>query len=109
MSVADAVILAEVAHEALTRGDCSAKQLGVYEANRRPANTRSLQFSVRTSVVLRLLKTLPWLAPLLPWLLAGVDRRPDTKGRFIRAVSGAFTSAPLHEETCYSSKVKEAD
>lgn len=95
MSVADAVILAEVAHDALVRGDCSAARLQLYERNRRPANTRSLQLSVRTTAVLRLLRTLPWLAPILPRLLAWAERGSETKDRLIRTVSQSFTSPML--------------
>ncbi len=92
MSVADAEVLAEVLHEALTHGDCSASRLKRYETDRWPSNQRSIQFSVRTDTTLRLLGALPFLTPLLPWLLTRVDRSPQMKARFIRAVSQTFTT-----------------
>lgn len=103
MSVADATALAEVAHEALVQRDCSVRRLAGYDAIRRSANHRSLQFSVRTAATLRLLGALPWAAPLLLWLLSAVECSPATKARFIRAISQAFKSpAPspraLHTE-----------
>jgi 2-polyprenyl-6-methoxyphenol hydroxylase-like FAD-dependent oxidoreductase len=95
MSVADAVALAEVADEALRAGDCSARRLSAYEDIRRPANHRSLHFSVRATQVLRLLSAFPWLAGLVPWQLARFNRNPDVKERFIRAVAQAFRDEPL--------------
>ena len=93
MSVADAVALADVALNALRSGDCSAAQLAAYESLRRPANQRSLQFSARTARALKVLRLLPGLAPLLPWLLTRVERSLRTKQRFIRAISHAFLSS----------------
>ena len=92
MSVADAMVLAEVAVEALRSGDCSAQQLGRYEAVRRPANARSLQFSERPSTVFRLLQAAPFLAPLLLSFIRSANRRPDVKQRFIGGVARAFVS-----------------
>ena len=92
MSVADAVALAGVAHDALARGDCSARHLQAYETQRRPANDRSVQISARTQWVLRGLGALPWLAVFLPRFLMRVNRR-ETKDRLLRAVSQAFVSS----------------
>ncbi len=92
MSVADAVVLADVAHEALKIGDCSKQRLARYETIRRPANQRSLQFSARTARVLRVLRLCPWLAPLVTMWLGSVDRQPQMKRRLVRAVSQAFRS-----------------
>lgn len=91
MSVADALALADIAHEALTRNDCSADRLRAYEALRRPANTRSLRFSRIGQQVFGVLTALPWLAPLLPWFLKRNDR-PEPKQRLLRTVATAFAS-----------------
>jgi 2-polyprenyl-6-methoxyphenol hydroxylase-like FAD-dependent oxidoreductase len=95
MSVADAMVLAEVAHDALASGDCSAFRLQAYEANRRPANTRSLQFSTRGAMVFRLLRACPWIAPMLLGLLIRIDWSPAVKVRLIKSVSQSFTSPAL--------------
>ncbi len=92
MSVADAIVLAEVAHAALSRRDCSAARLSAYEAIRRPANTRSLRFSSRTKRTLDLFSAVPWLAALFPAFLHYVERTPSMKQQLIRAVSRAFAS-----------------
>ena len=92
MSVADAAELADVALEALRRGDCSTRQLARYEAVRRPANARSLQFSERPATVFRLLQAVPFLAPLLVSFIRSVNRRQDLKQRFIGGVARAFVS-----------------
>lgn len=90
MSVADALVLAEVAAEALAAGDCSAQRLAAYEAQRRPANARSLQFSARANQGLRIFAVLPWLWKPLVWSLGRINGSPETKIRFLRAVSRAF-------------------
>ena len=95
MSVADAAILAEAVHRALTHGDGLAQALAAYEANRRPANHRSLQFSVRATRVLRAFEVMPWLAPLGASLLARINQMPDLKIRFVRAISTTFASSAL--------------
>ena len=92
MSVADALALSGVAHEALTRDDCSQQRLRAYEQLRWPANERSLQFSRRGQQVLRWLIAAPWLAPLAPGLVRRYDR-PAVKQRLLRAVAGAFVAA----------------
>ena len=94
MSVADAAVLAQVALEALRRGDCSASRLARYEAARRPANARSLQFSVRPTQVFRVLQAAPVLAPLLRWFLGYVNGRQELKLRFAGGVAKAFLSSP---------------
>lgn len=93
-SVADAAVLAGVALEALRGGDCSAARLARYEAVRRPANQRSLQFSRRPQQTFRVLQAAPWLTPLLRWFLRAVDQREPLKFRFLTSVSNAFTSSP---------------
>lgn len=92
MSVADASVLADVALEALQRSDCSARGLARYEAVRRPANQRSLQFSARPRGVLRCLQAAPWLSPLLVGFLRHVDAREPLKTRFLDSVSKAFVT-----------------
>ena len=95
MSVADALALAPVAEEALRARDCSAARLAAYEALRRPANERSLQFSVGANQVFRVLRVAPWLGIVLLAFLRRVDRRPDAKDQFLQAVAQAFrTPAP---------------
>jgi 2-polyprenyl-6-methoxyphenol hydroxylase-like FAD-dependent oxidoreductase len=96
-SVADADVLAQVALEALRSGDCSAVRLACYEAIRRPANPRSLQFSQRPRLTFRLLQVAPWLSPLLREFLRAVDQREPLKVRFITSVSRSFTS-PMGSE-----------
>ena len=94
MSVADAVALAEVAHAALTRDHCSARDLAPYEAERRPANERSVQISRGAGRVLGALKLCPWLAsPLLRFLLGRVNEVRN-RDRFLRGVAQAFVSRP---------------
>jgi 2-polyprenyl-6-methoxyphenol hydroxylase-like FAD-dependent oxidoreductase len=92
MSVADAVVLAEVAHEALASGECSAAKLAVYETRRRAANERSLRFSARGAQFLHLLPAIPWAAQGAFALLKRVNRSPDTKRRFLQSVASAFRS-----------------
>lgn len=94
MSVADALALADVVQQALSLNDCSRSRLEPYETIRRPANERSLQFSVRTDRVFRTLQRHPWMATLFPMSLALVNRSRTLKARLIRAVSQAFASAP---------------
>ena len=94
MSVADGVALAEVAQQALSLDDCSSRQLEAYETLRRPANERSLQFSVRTNRALRMLQRHSWLAALLPLALGYVGRSRRLKMQLIRSVSQAFASVP---------------
>jgi 2-polyprenyl-6-methoxyphenol hydroxylase-like FAD-dependent oxidoreductase len=94
MSISDAAVLADVAAEALAAGDCSAQRLARYEAIRRPANARSLEFSARPTRVFRVLETLPWMAPLLlVGLVRSTDRNPVRKERLLGAVSRTFTSS----------------
>ena len=97
MSVADATALAVVALEALRSGDCSARRLAAYEAARRPANARSLQFSARPTTVFRLLQAVPLLAPWLISFVRSVNQRPDAKRRFIGGVAQAFVSRDNEE------------
>jgi 2-polyprenyl-6-methoxyphenol hydroxylase-like FAD-dependent oxidoreductase len=94
MAVADAAVLAEVAHAALARGDCSAAALQAYEARRRPANARSLAFSVRARGLLRLGLAVPPLTWLVPSLLRRLDRQPARKRALVAALGSAFRSAP---------------
>ncbi len=91
MSVADALVLAEVVHEGLVRGDCSAERLQRYETIRRPANERSLRFSQRAQQIFGLLIGVPWLAQLVPWFIAHNDQ-PKAKARFLRTIATAFVS-----------------
>ncbi len=90
MSVADAMALGETILEAFRKNDFSAAQLGRYEAERRPGNGRSIQFSVWADCVLRILMVFPWAASLLPLFLQRVNGDLNTKGRFIRSVSTTF-------------------
>ena len=99
MSVADAAVLAEVALDALRVGDCSASRLAGYEAVRRPANTRSLQFSARPRQVFKVVQAVPVLAPLLRWFLSYVNGRQELKLRFVGGVARAFMSSPQQYTT----------
>jgi len=92
MSIADAVVLAEVALKAYEKNDFSAASLEAYEAERRPANERSLQFSIRAHRAFRILRWAPFLAPLLLNYLESVGRNESKKRAFIQAVSHAFES-----------------
>ena len=91
-SVADAVVLAETALEAYRKNDFSSAQLKCYEMKRRPANERSLQFSVWARRVFLGFQLFPWLGFLLPEFLKKVDCSPQMKQDFIRNISTAFTT-----------------
>lgn len=91
MSVADALVLAEVAHEALKHDDCRVVRLQPYETIRRPANERSLRFSRTAQRLLGGLISLPWLGAIVPRLIKDNDR-PERKQRFLRALATAFLS-----------------
>ena len=93
-SVADATALADIAASAIKNKDCSATRLATYEALRHPANSRSLLFSSRANRVMRTIRALPFLTPLLPWFISRVERSAETKERFLRFVSQAFASHP---------------
>jgi 2-polyprenyl-6-methoxyphenol hydroxylase-like FAD-dependent oxidoreductase len=92
MSVADAAVLASVAHEALRRGDVSAAVLRPYQQQRWPANQRSLGFSAQGRRGLEFLQTVPGAGLLVPWLLRRLDAREDVKQRVASALAGAFRS-----------------
>ena len=93
MSVSDAMALADVALEVFRQGgEFSARRLASYEQMRRRPNERSLQFSIRANLVFRALKGCPWLMPVLLGYLRRVNHSPNTKARFIRAVSSAFST-----------------
>jgi len=92
MSVADAMALAEVAHDALSAKNCSAERLSHYEKRRRVANDRSLRFSTRATRVLGLLALFPWAGAGLELFIRRVDRFQKTKVRFMRSGSSAFRS-----------------
>ncbi len=94
MSVADATVLGQVAFGAFKNNDFSKSFLSQYEALRRQANERSLQFSVGANRVFRTLRVLPWCAPLLPWLLKKINRSPKVKSDIIRSISNAFVTCP---------------
>ena len=99
MSVADALVLAEVAHEALVKGDCSAASLQPYEDIRRPANARSLQFSRIGKRFLGAFSALPGFAQAITWLIRRNDR-PEQKRRLLRAAAGAFVSSADTRAAC---------
>lgn len=93
-SVADAVALARTALQAFKRNDFSVRQLASYETERRPANERSLQFSLWANRVFRTLRVFsPW-GFFLPLFLESVNRNPSMKNKFIQNVSRAFVSRP---------------
>ena len=94
MSVADALVLSQVALEAFQKNDFSSAQLKKYEALRRPANERSLGISLRARRVFQTIKFFPPLAYLLPWWLKGVERKPKTKEDLLRFLSTAFKTDP---------------
>lgn len=93
-SVADAIALAEVAANAIKNKDCSAARLTEYEKLRRPGNTQSLLFSSRANIAFRTIRTLPFLAPVVPWILSQVENSPEEKQRFLRFISQAFATRP---------------
>ena len=82
MSVADAVVLAEL----LLAGEAP---LDEYERRRRAANERSLLFTRRASMVLGLARWLPINLPV-SHLLRWVDRHPSVLRRVLRFASTAF-------------------
>lgn len=92
MSIADAAALADVALKAYEKNDFSAEALKSYEARRRPANERSLLFSVRANQVFQALRWAPFIAPMLLAYLEGAGRNEEKKRRFIQAVAHAFES-----------------
>ncbi len=92
MSIADAMVLAEVVLECLQRGDCSAQQLSRYESVRRPANERSLRFSAVPRQVFKWLQFIPALSGLLTFYLRYVDANQKLKIKFLGSVGRAFKS-----------------
>ena len=92
MSVQDAMTLGRVALEAFRKNDFSAARFAVYETERRPANQRSLQFSVWANRIFRTFGIIPWAAFLLPQFLKKVNESPEMRRRFIQNVSNAFRS-----------------
>lgn len=92
MSIADAAKLAEVALDAYAKNDFSATALAPYEHERRPANERSLQFSIRANRVFRALRWAPFIGPWLLTYMEGVGKDDAKKRAFIQAVSHAFES-----------------
>ena len=99
MSVADAMVLAEVLVEALHHKDCSVQRLQAYQAVRWAANQRSMQFSVNTNRVVRFFQHVPWIVSALPWYLRRALAQSSTKTRLLRAVGGAFVSQPPLDKT----------
>ncbi len=93
-SVADAAALARVALQAFEKNNFSMKQLFSYEMERRPANERSLQFSVWANRVFQSLRILPGLGALLFPFLESVNRNPQAKNRFLQNITRAFQSTP---------------
>jgi 2-polyprenyl-6-methoxyphenol hydroxylase-like FAD-dependent oxidoreductase len=93
MSIADAAVLADVALKGYEKNHFTADILAPYETLRRPANERSMQFSIRAN---RIFRALRWTAPLLgPYLLnflEGAGKDETKKRQFIQAVSHAFES-----------------
>ncbi len=92
MSVADATVLAEVAHQALLKNDLSTQRLGAYELARRQANERSLSISVGADRVIRFGQLFPWLSGLIPWFIHRQDSR-EGKQRLLRGLSQAFVAS----------------
>ena len=90
-SVADAAALGKIALQAFQKNDFSKEMLGRYEAKRRSANKRSLQFSIWANRVFRLFQIVP-VEFLLPRFLKKVDQDLKMKRRFLRNVSRAFQS-----------------
>jgi 2-polyprenyl-6-methoxyphenol hydroxylase-like FAD-dependent oxidoreductase len=89
-AVWDALALAEVADTALRAGDLSVDRLRAYEAQRRPANTRSLWYTRRAVTLARFGR---W-GPGGPQLLVSIPRRAnrETASRrlLLRKVATAF-------------------
>lgn len=89
-SVADAVALGRVALKAFHNNDFSRARLSEYERVRRPANQRSLGFSIAANRVFRFLKFFPWGGNLLVSFLGRVERNSKMKTQFLQNVSTAF-------------------
>ena len=95
MSVADAFALANVVLKC--RGSISSADLNAYQRERWPANQRSVEFSVRANQIFRFVGFMPWLIAPFLWYLRHANRVPETKRRFLRAVSTAFRSIQKQE------------
>lgn len=90
MSVADAMVLAQVLEKAFEKNDFSKETLSEYEGLRKKANARSLQFSIISNRMFRILGLFPFLGVFLPVFLKYSDKNPQTKTKFAKFVSRAF-------------------
>lgn len=90
-AIADALALAEVAHDGLAAGDLSERRLARYEQMRRAANDRSLWFTERAAALLRVAKGVP-LGWLIPVFLRRASRDAEAKRALIRKAATAFVS-----------------
>lgn len=93
-SVADAISLARHIEADLSQDRVLMRSLEAYEAERRPANQRSLNISVRADFVFRVLGIFPILTPILVGFLKQVNQNISLKDRFIQTVSRSFQSCP---------------
>ena len=98
-SIADALVLAEVAHEGLLAGDLSCKRLARYEALRRPANARSVAFTVRGARAFAVLSRAPGLSWIVRVMLAALEASPPLKRRLLRAASTTFVGQSQQKGT----------
>jgi len=93
MSIADAMALSEIIRQAFEKNDFSEASLRDYEIMRRKANDRSLQFSILSNRIFRILSFFPFLGVFLPIFLKNAGKNPETKARFARTVSQTFLTS----------------
>jgi 2-polyprenyl-6-methoxyphenol hydroxylase-like FAD-dependent oxidoreductase len=89
-AVWDAIALAEVAAAGLRAGDLSLARLSAYEAQRRPANNRSLSYTRRAVTLARIDRWTPGAPQLLTSLLRRAGRDATTRRLLLRKVTTAF-------------------
>ena len=88
----DAMTLADIAHDALTRGDLSAARLSRYETFRRPRNRDSVSITERAAGFLRIASGVPGLRWLVPAALRTLDCLPFVKSRILRTFASLFVT-----------------
>ncbi len=89
-AVWDALALAEVADAGLRADDLSLARLSAYEAQRRPANTRSLWYTRRAVTLARFGRWVPGGPRLLTSLIRRAGRETASRRLLLRKVTSAF-------------------
>jgi 2-polyprenyl-6-methoxyphenol hydroxylase-like FAD-dependent oxidoreductase len=89
-AVWDAIALAEVANAGLHAGDLSLARLQAYEAQRRPANTRSLWYTRRAVTLARLDRWVPGAPQILTSLLRRAGHDTASRRLLLRKAMTAF-------------------